>query len=123
MNDDFSIGIGVEAMTGAFELPPQLKKVIDLAIKNNPDRPVFIEYGLVSANQVNDAEPPHSEAGVLFYKKAFVIGAAMHDGLAHAMDNRFVDPLRLVRAHNSRIAAHGHLLTTAWLSPGTACSR
>jgi hypothetical protein len=47
----------------------------------------------VAAGHVDDAEAAHSQASVGLGEDAFVVRAAMDNGLAHAVDGRFVDPL------------------------------
>src|ERR1700722_4198761 len=55
MNDDFGIGMRGEEMTACLEFGSQIQKVINLAVENNPDALVFVEYRLVPACQVDDA--------------------------------------------------------------------
>jgi hypothetical protein len=84
MDDDFGIGVGREAMTTAQQLGAQLGEVINFPVEHYPDRMVFIEYGLMPAGQIDDAEATHPKPNAAFDKNAFVIRATMKNGLAHA---------------------------------------
>jgi hypothetical protein len=83
-------------MSASFEFGSQFGKVVNLAVVNDPRRAVFIKDGLVATGDINDAEAAHSQAGIGFCQDPFVVGAAVHDGLAHAVDGGFFDPLRPV---------------------------
>src|SRR5215469_8157662 len=106
MDDHFRIRVGVEAMPAPLELASQLGEVIDFSIEDGPNRAVFVENRLMSAGNVDDAEAPHSQAGILLREDAFVVRAAMDDGLAHAVNGYRVDSLSPVRADDSRDSAH-----------------
>src|SRR5256885_1073681 len=45
-----------------FQLAAQFRKVVDLAVVNDPDAAVFIVNGLLAARDVNDAETSHPQA-------------------------------------------------------------
>src|ERR1700722_1704847 len=91
MNDHFGVAVRSEAMTAFFQFDAQLGKVVDLAIEDNPDSFVFIEYRLMPARQVDDAEASHPHSHASFYKDAFIIGPAMHNGFTHPVNGRVVD--------------------------------
>src|SRR5256885_10139606 len=60
----------------------------------------------MTAGKINDAEPPHSQSDVIAHKQAFIVRTAMHDRLAHLVDERFLDPFGPVRANDSCNSAH-----------------
>jgi len=106
MNNRFCIGVGREAVAASFEFGAKFGKIVDLAIENNPRRSVFIEYGLMSAGKINNAEPTHPQANVPLRKKTFVIRSAVHNGVAHLADEGLLNSLRPVRANHACNPAH-----------------
>ena len=94
MNYDFGISVRVEMMPAPFEFPPEFREIIDFAVEDNPSRAIFVEHRLMTAGKINNAQPAHTQAGVLTREQAFVVGTTVHDGLAHLVDQSFFDPLR-----------------------------
>src|SRR5216684_4542483 len=74
MNNDFGIGVSIKTMAAGFEFRPQFRKIVNFAIEDDPRGTVFVEDGLMTAGKVNDAEPPHSQTGVVSRKNALVVG-------------------------------------------------
>src|SRR5205085_1985905 len=85
----------------------QLGKIVNLAVENNPNAFVFVENGLMPAGKINDAETAHAQAHAVFDENAFVIRTAMHDRLAHAMDDIRVQGTVGAALHHAGYAAHG----------------
>jgi len=54
MDDDFCVGSGSEYVALFQQLAPKFQKVVNLAIKDDPDRLVLVADGLMAAFQVND---------------------------------------------------------------------
>src|SRR5215469_7833054 len=106
MDDDLGVASGRKAVAAGFKARTELRKVIDLAVKYNPYRAVFIENRLVPSRDINNAQAPHPETGILFDENTFIVRSAMHDGLAHAMNRGRSDRLRPVRVDNSCNPAH-----------------
>src|SRR5215471_7229265 len=71
------------AMPTPLEVRPELCMVIDLAVKDDPDRPVLVGHGLVSAHQVNDAQTPKAQSHRTQDDFTVVVGAAMTNGICH----------------------------------------
>src|SRR5262249_38046751 len=61
VDDRFRVGGRVEAMSGRLELAPQLAEVVDLAVEDDPDRPILVVNRLMPGRQVDDAQTPHAE--------------------------------------------------------------
>src|SRR5579863_1495491 len=106
VNDDFGIGMGTEIVAMAFEFLPKLAEVIDLSVKHHPNRAVFVEHWLVSASQVNNAEPTHSQARTVLNEQPFIVRTAMNQRLTHLVDNVAVNPAVISWADNSSNTAH-----------------
>ena len=48
VDDDFSIGVGTEGVSGGNQLRAQFLEVVNLAIEGDPDGLIFIAHGLMS---------------------------------------------------------------------------
>ena len=86
MDDHLGISMGIEAVATAFQLPPKLREVVGFAVINYPDALVFVVNGLVSAAEVNDAQPPHAQPNRTLDEEPLIVGAAVHDGVAHLVN-------------------------------------
>src|SRR5437899_12148968 len=86
VNDDLGVSIGIKTMTLGLEARPQFGKVINLSIKNDPDRSVFVMDWLPASGKIDDAQPTHAQASTAVDIDPLVIRSTMHDRLAHAMD-------------------------------------
>ena len=69
---------------------PELTVVVDLAIEDGPDAPVFASHGLVSGREIDDLEPSHGEARRALDEHAFVVGPAVRDPVVHPLEYRGV---------------------------------
>src|SRR6266566_3477115 len=96
MDDGFCIAVRGEMMAARFKLWAEFRKVVDFAVENDPGGTIFVEDGLMSTGKINNAQTTHSQTDVLPGEQALVIRAAMHDGLAHLVDEAFLDPFRPV---------------------------
>ena len=106
MNDDFGIGLGVEAMAALFQFRAKFGKIVDLAVVNDPRAAVFVENGLVPARQIDDAETPHTQPGTIRDIDAFVVRSPMDDSIAHLAHQGFGDVALPGCAHYSGDSAH-----------------
>ena len=106
MNDDFGIGLGVEAMTALFQFGAELRKIVDFAIEDDPRAAVFVEYRLVAAGKVDDAEAAHSEPGAIGDVESFVVRTAVDDLLAHVVHQSFCNVALPSCAHHSGNSTH-----------------
>jgi len=89
----------------------QLRVIVDLAIEDNPDCPVFIADGLIPGGEVDDAQPPHANANWTFDVYSFVVRSAMKHGLAHVAEDRSIHLRIPIEFHNPSDPAH-FLLST-----------
>src|SRR5690349_20309345 len=108
MYDDFRIRVGIEAMSASLEFAAKIREVVDLSVKDDPYGLILVVNRLMTTRNVDDAQPAHAEPDRPLRENAFVIWAAMHDLLAHAVDVRVVSCF--VGPHDqARYSAHGSI--------------
>src|SRR5262249_57454508 len=84
MNEDLGVGPRSEAMSGSPELVSQVIEVVDLAVEDDPDRPVLVAHGLVAGRRaVDDAEPPMGKPDAWRGPEAAIVGTACQHYIAH----------------------------------------
>src|SRR5262249_28697533 len=115
--DGFRVAVASELVPAAFEFLAQFAEVVDFAVENRPDRPVFVKDRLMPACRIDDAQAPHSQAAAALCEHAFIVRATVHHRLAHAADCFRIDAL--APRDNSSDSAHGlglgnHFRTTDW---------
>jgi hypothetical protein len=86
MNNYFGIRVGIKAMPSSLQFGPQFRKVVNLAVEHQPHGPVFIEDGLMTACQVDNAEAAHAKPDPVFDEYTLIVRAAMNNGLAHPLN-------------------------------------
>ncbi len=58
MKYNVGVSLGLESMSSGLQSGSQLGKVVNLAVKSNPDRAVLVAHGHVTAGgQIDDCEP------------------------------------------------------------------
>jgi hypothetical protein len=83
MNDGFRVAMGFELVTAPFEIRCQILEVVNLAIKNDSNRPVFAEDGLVATSDVDNRKTSHAQRDARFNKRALVVRPAMSNYPTH----------------------------------------
>ena len=106
MDDRFRIGIGGETVPAGLQIRSELPIIVDLAVEDDPDRPILVRNRLMAAGDVDDAEPAHPEAHGAVHVDAFVVGTPVNDGLTHRPDDSRLDLLVPVVIELSGDAAH-----------------
>src|SRR5262249_14084206 len=106
VNDDLGIRVGVEAVPPALEFRTKPREVVNLTVEDHPDAFVFVMHGLVTASQIDDTQPSHSETDAILRVNAFVVRTAVNDRLAHPMDDLRLNHGAGVRTDNTRNPAH-----------------
>ena len=76
-------------MPAPFERLAQLREIVNFSVENNRDISRFVEYRLVSARQVNDAEAAHPERRRRSHQDPVFIRAAMLQRPHHPARNFF----------------------------------
>src|SRR5215472_1771565 len=106
VNDGFRVAMGAVLMPLRLQAETQFRVVIDFAVKDNPDIPIFVGNGLPARFDIDDAQPPHGKSDVLFDEKPLIIGAAMHDVAIHASQNIALDAPVAVYKEDSADSTH-----------------
>src|SRR5258706_2807625 len=83
MDNHFGVAPGSEAMSTVLKLVAEFKKIVDFPVVDDPCTAVFVEYRLVAARKVNNAEAAHSQARAILHPDAFVIWSTVDDAVAH----------------------------------------
>src|SRR5262249_46222310 len=112
VNENFGVGLGGKAVPSRGQLIAELAIVVQLAVKDDRNISRFIPNRLVAAGQVNDAEPPDSQAETrrtrLIQQKSVFVCTSMLEGRGHRADAR----LNLFVAVDERDPANStHALT------------
>ena len=97
-------------MSALLQIFAQFLEIIDLAIKDHDDAAVFIVDWLITGLQIDDGQPPMSQAALIIYKKAFSVRAAVCDPFGHCFQ---YFRLYIVFTDISCNPAHGFLPASA----------
>ena len=89
VDDDFGVRVRAKRVPASFERLAQLPEVVDFTVEDNSDIACFVEYGLVSAGKVNDAEAAHSQRRGWSDEEPVFVRAAMPKRLHHPARNGF----------------------------------
>src|SRR5438128_10733732 len=83
VNDGFSIAVSIKSVAEFLELFAQLAIVVDLAVENNPRGAILIMNWLVTAREIDNRKPAHSQAHGAAEIEAIVVRTAMANCIAH----------------------------------------
>src|SRR5579862_5108844 len=106
MHNNFRIGVRRESVPALLQFGAQFRKVIDLAVINDPNRFIFVEDGLVPTREIDNAEAAHSQTHAVFHKDPLVVRTSMHDRLAHPVDDAGVQTSIRTGLNYSGYATH-----------------
>ena len=113
MNNCFSIRRRLKMVPAFLEDVPQLTIVINFSIENNQNAPVFIENGLVTADQVDDRQAAHTHGHAITHPDPLVIRPTMSNDLTHAvykLSSIFITTLCINKSgystHSNTILSH-----------------
>src|SRR5215813_9164688 len=84
----------------------QFPVVVNFAIENNGDIPLFIEDRLMAAFQINDRETSMTEPDVGLDIKALIIRSTMRDHVCHPAQRLFLDRLVVIVMKYTAYSAH-----------------
>ena len=84
VNDGFSVAARAVVMPLGFQFGAQFCVVVDFAVENDPDILIFVGRAAGVRLDVDDAQPAHGQANILFDEETFIIGPAMDDAAVHA---------------------------------------
>ncbi len=116
VDDDLGVAVRAERVAGGLKLSAQLAIVVDLAVIDEPDGLVLVGHGLMATLTVDDAETTMAETDGRGLEGAGVVGAAVHDGGAHAPEK-----LPVGQACKAEDSAHSRGLS--WGSGSLAARR
>ncbi len=91
MDDDLGVRACAEDVAERFELASQFRKVVDLAVEDDPHRFLRVRHWLMAAGEVDDRESSESQADRSREVIALVVGSAMCNRACHCLDGRRVD--------------------------------
>jgi hypothetical protein len=83
VHDHLRVRARAEVMAAGRELRGELAVVVDLTVEDDPDRTVLVGQRLISGLEIDDTEPPHSEAQRTVEMLAASVRAPMEKGLRH----------------------------------------
>jgi len=113
VNEDLGVGmIGAKSVTGVFQLAPERKMVVDLAVEGDPNGTVRVGHGLGgSIGKVDNGEPAVGEADatVLGFPASLSVWSPVRHAVAHGLHGRDKTPVSPggVHEHQAGYAAHG----------------
>ena len=108
VDNALGIGAGGEAVTFGLQLRLQLAAVVNLAVEDDLDGAVLVAERLVPAGDVEDAQTGHAQAGARrgVLPGTPIVGAAMHEGGRHALQQGRDFHCRTLGAGNTEDATH-----------------
>src|SRR6476469_6143841 len=83
MNKGLSVTISAKLVAARDKVLPEFLVVVDLAVKDHPDRPIFIRDRLMASAEIDDAEASHTYATRAVGVDAFIVRAAVPDEVGH----------------------------------------
>src|ERR1700730_13193813 len=90
MNHDLGVTPGVKVVTAGVQPAAKFRKVVDLAVEDDPRCLVLVVNRLVDTSHVDDAEPPDAQADAPLEPDPLVVRAPMGDRLAHPFEQSVV---------------------------------
>ena len=93
-------------MPAARQLTAQLPEIVDLAVTDEPERPVLVGDGLMPALDVDDGQAPHPEQHLPVEMKAVVVRSPVDGDVAHPTMHVLVGTRSLGEGNESVDTAH-----------------
>jgi len=105
VDDDLRIASGSEDVPICFQLSPELLKIVDFTIEDDPNGFFLVRHGLVAARKIDDREPSKTESERPCDIVALIIGTSMDKGVGHLLDvlteNRSLAPEIILSANTA----------------------
>jgi hypothetical protein len=117
VGDGFGVGLGAKGVALRLEIGEEVGRVVDLAVADRPDRPVFVGKWWRFRGHVDDSQSSEAEGTIRSGLVALAVGAAMDHGLGHGVDQLptlLVGPLA---PQNADQTAHENLLSGPRILP------
>src|SRR3984893_928531 len=106
MDNYLGVATGAEGVAERRELCHQWLKIIDFAIVDDANRPVFIVERLITRREVDDREPAVTEPNSRRIMKAVTVRSAMVENIGHPAKQDAVDFAASPEVENTSYAAH-----------------
>src|SRR5215470_4827007 len=106
VHDGFGVGTRAVDVTAGFELAPDERVVVDLAVEDHPDVAALVGQGLLAVPKIHNAQASMAERGLSVAVDATVVGSAMRDHVAHAGHPARRVEIELVGGDEAGNAAH-----------------
>jgi hypothetical protein len=105
---DYYLGVatGAEGVAECRELCHQRLKIIDLAVVDDANHPVFIVERLITRREVDDRQSAMSEPNPRRKMKAVAVRSAMVENIGHPAKQGAVDFGASPEVENTSYAAH-----------------
>jgi hypothetical protein len=123
MDDDLGITLRVEAVAVRAQLLAHLDVVEDLAVEDDPDRPVLVGERLLPGAQIDDRQARVPERGALIAVHPEFVGAAMAERADHGRQPVEIDRRQAIAERNGAgdAAHYARISDTFSTSSGRAC--
>src|SRR5215831_4681685 len=123
MDDHLRIRFGAENVAVAFQFMPEIEKVVDFTVKNNPNGFFTVRHGLMTAPQVDNREPAKTQSECPNDIVPLVIRSPVAEGLGHPFDVSTLDRLQVAEVILSANAAHLMALVSSSFEQGWTAGR
>jgi hypothetical protein len=110
VDNSFSIRAGDESVPASEQFLAKFRIVINFTIQEHPDGSIFIADRLVTAGDINNAEPPMAQTDSAIHINALVIRTAMTQSSVHLLYVVPGDGLGMVKLKNPADSAHSDYL-------------
>ncbi len=97
VDNSFGVSLGLENMAVPHQVSAKLVVIVNFAVKDDVNAPVFVGQWLMTTAQVNYGEPTKAEADRTRDEIATVVRATMADRVGHALDESWRNPLGPVK--------------------------
>jgi hypothetical protein len=91
MHDDFGIATGAKFVAESRKLGHQLLEVINLTIVHYTNGSILVEYRLITGSEINDREPPVTEAYPWRVVEALAVRTPMSEDIGHSAHQSSID--------------------------------
>lgn len=104
MHNGLGVTLRFQVVSARQQLVTQFSVIVNLAVVDDDDGAILVEYRLVARVEVNDGEAAHRQADIPFHVIALAVGAAMRKRAVHGAQQRLVN--RLAWVNDAADAAH-----------------
>jgi hypothetical protein len=106
MHNGFGVRARGETVATFYQVVMEIEIIVNFSVQHHPHFAVFIRERLMAPGNIDDAESPEAKSDAGRSVDAFVIRAAMNDGLRHSMDGVARYFMVLIEFKKAANAAH-----------------